>query len=328
MKNLILLIIPITILFVACNNPKYKNVPISHGNPGELVIVMSNESFKSEAGDTLRAIFHADCPGVPMEENIMDMYQIPYNEFIEQNLYHRNIIFQEIKPDAPEAKITIIKDRYAQKQIFVNVLAPNQAEFVKIVSKNRDNLVKLFVEADRDRWVNQLLQQNNKTISKKILDKYSVSITIPTNYVLSEYRDEFAWVSNETKYYSMNILVYTWPISDTSSLDREYLIAMRNSVLKENIPGEREGSHMSTETKYDYPYYELISHKNQETGILRGCWKVQGDFMGGPFVSYTKFDRPRNRMVCVEGFVYHPNEETRDKIRLLEGPLFTFDLVK
>lgn len=328
MKKLLLILVPVFVFFISCNNPEYRNTPVAHGNPGDIVVVMSNESWNSEAGDTLRAVFYEYCSGVPMEEHLFDLHQIPKDKFIDQNKLHRNIIFQEINPDVSEATITINKDRYAQKQVFVNVVAPNQAEFVKIVYKNKNNLIKLFLDADRDRWVEQLTEHSNKTVSDKILKKYNVSLKIPASYYLDEARDNFAWISNETRSYTMSILVYTWPLSDTSSLDREYLIAMRNSVLKENIPGERPGSFMSTETKFDYPYYEIIDHKNQQTAILRGLWKVKGDFMGGPFVSYTKIDKPRNRMVTVEGFVYFPNEEVRDKIRQLEGVLYTFDLVK
>lgn len=328
MKKIIFLIFPVLLTFVGCNNSQLKNVPVAHGLPGDIVVVMKNESWNSEPGDSLRAVFNAYCEGTPMEEYLFDLHQIPYDKFIEVNMLHRNIIFQEIDPSLKEAKITVSKDRYAQKQIFVNIAAPNQAEFAQIVSKSRNSLVKIFLDADRDRWVNLLVNNTNKTVSDKIKTKYFVSINIPLNYILDEYRDNFAWISNETRNYTMNILVYSWPLSDTSSLDREYLIAMRNQVLKENIPGENEGSFMSTETKYDYPAYELVSHKNQQTGILRGLWKVKGDFMGGPFVSYTKIDTQRNRMVSVEGFVYYPNEEVRDKIRELEGVVYTWDFIK
>jgi hypothetical protein len=328
MNKVIWILLILLISLASCNNPKFKNTPVAHGNPGDIVVVINNESWNAEAGDTLRAIFHDYCSGVPLEEHIFDLHQIPKDKFIDQNRLHRNIIFQEINPDVTEATISIIKERYAQKQVFVNVVAPNQAEFVKVLHKHKDGLIKLFLEADRDRWINQLQRHTNKTVSDKLMQKYFISINIPSSYYLDEYREDFAWVSHETRNYSMGILIYSWPISDTTELNREYLIAMRNMVLKENIPGENPGSHMTTETKFDYPSFELSMHKNQQTGILRGLWKVKGDFMGGPFVSYTKIDKPRNRCVTVEGFVYHPNEETRDKIRLLDGVLYTFDLIK
>lgn len=328
MKRALFLLIPVVFAIASCSTGSYNNVPVAHGNPGDIVVIMNNDSWNSEPGDTMRAVFHEYCPGTPMEEHMFDLHQIPYDKFIQANMLHRNIIFQEINKNLNEATISVVKDKYAKNQVFVNIAAPKQAEFVKIVSKNKYSLLQLFADADRDRWLTQLDKHTNKTISEKIGKKFNISIKIPLNFQLDVNRDNFAWISNETKKYTMNILIYSWTLSDTSSLDREYLIAMRNKIVGENIPGEREGSYMSTETKYDYPWYQLTNHKGLETGILKGLWKVKGDFMGGSFVSFTKIDKPRNRMVTVEGFVYHPNEEVRDKIRELEWICYTFDFIK
>jgi hypothetical protein len=328
MKKIWFVLLAISLFVVSCNNPRFKNTPVSHGNPGEIIVVMENGSWNSEPGDTMRAIFHQDCPNLPMEENIFDLYQIPRAKFVEQNMLHRNIIFQEINPDVKEAKITITRDKYAQKQVFVNVVAPNQKAFVEIMSKNKQGLIKLFYESDRNRWVDQIVTHSSEKVSNALLKDYSISLSVPQNYFLDEARKDFAWISFEGNSYSMGILVYEYPLTDSTRFELEYLIARRNEVLQKNVPGERDGSYMTTETKYDYPTLEIQSHKNMETAVMHGLWKVHGDFMGGPFVSYTKIDRPRNRVVTVEGFVYHPNEEVRDQIRQLDGVLYTFDLVK
>ncbi|PLX07611.1 MAG: hypothetical protein C0596_10130 [Marinilabiliales bacterium] len=188
--------------------------------------------------------------------------------------------------------------------------------------------MKLFLEADRDRWIAQLSKNVNQTVADKLMDKYNISIKIPANYYLDVYDDNFAWISHEARQYTMAIFVYTYPLTDSTEFTTSYLIKERNKVLKENVPGSREGSYMTTEVKYDYPYLETITHNGLETAVMRGLWRVQGDFMGGPFVSYTKIDKPRKRVVCVEAYVYYPNEETRDKIRQLEGIIYTYDLVK
>ena len=327
-KRFTIILAFIVLAFYSCNNTGYQNTPMAHGNPGDIILVMNNESWNSEPGDTMKAIFHNYCPAVPLEEHIFDLHQIPLSQFIDQNMLHRNIIYQEIDPKLTEAETTVIKDKYAQNQVFVNISAPNQAEFVKEVSRFRYNLIKLFLEADRDRWIAQLSRNINHTVTDKILEKYNISIKIPANYYLDEYRDDFAWVSHETRKSSMALLIYTYPLTDSTEFTTPYLIKERNNILKENVPGSREGSYMTTEVKHDYPYLEKVIHNGLETAIMRGLWRVHGDFMGGPFVSYTKIDSPRNRVVCVEAYVYFPNEETRDKIRQLEGIIYTFDLVK
>ena len=59
---------------------------------------------------------------------------------------------------------------------------------------------------------------------------------------------------------------------------------------------------------------------------MRGLWRVQGDMMGGPFVSLTRLDEQNNRVIVAEGFVYAPETEKRNFIRRIEAALYTLRL--
>jgi hypothetical protein len=328
MKNLFYLLAIMVLLMSGCKNSNVKTPAYAHGNAGDILVVMNNERWNSESGDTMRAIFHKEIIGVPMEEPMFDLHQIPIQKFVDINMRHKNIIFQEINPDAEETTIKLVKNKYAINQIFVHAIAKSQAEFVQLMSNNQNKLINLFLESDRDRWIEQYSRNLNKTDAEKIKNKYNISIKLPKSYYMDVCEDNFAWLTNSTKKYDMHILIYTYPITDSTRISPEFLIKKRNEIGEKYIPGENPGSHMSTEVKFDYPFLETIEHKNTPTAVMRGLWKVKGDFMGGSFISYTKLDEARNRVVTVEGFVYYPNEELRDKIRQLEGILYTFDLIK
>ncbi len=49
--------------------------------------------------------------------------------------------------------------------------------------------------------------------------------------------------------------------------------------------------------------------------------------MGGPFISLSTFDKERNRIVTVEGFVYAPKFDKRNYLRQVEAILYTLDFV-
>ena len=53
---------------------------------------------------------------------------------------------------------------------------------------------------------------------------------------------------------------------------------------------------------------------------MRGLWRMQGDMMGGPFVSHTRLDEKNHRVVVAEGFVY------ANFMRRIEAALFTLRL--
>ena len=56
---------------------------------------------------------------------------------------------------------------------------------------------------------------------------------------------------------------------------------------------------------------------------VRGLWNVAGDFMGGPYLSYTILDIERQRVVCAEAYVYAPKYNKRNYLRQLEAILLT-----
>jgi hypothetical protein len=56
---------------------------------------------------------------------------------------------------------------------------------------------------------------------------------------------------------------------------------------------------------------------------MRGLWRVEHDFMGGPFVSYTFVDWRKNQIVTVFGYVYQPNKAKRNLLRQVEAIIYS-----
>lgn len=323
---LVILSICLTCTMLQSCMPKTTTMPTAHGSPGDIIVVMSNENWQAEAGDSLRAIFSEFCPNLPFEQPIMDLHQIPYDKFVEMNQLHRNIIFFEKIAGQKNGVVNVENDKYARNQIFVRITAANQTEFVKALCEQRDYIKRLFLTADRDRYIYSFSRSRNEMGEKQIADTFNISISLPSVYRIDEFLDDFSWISYETQKTTNGIFVYEYPLTDTTNLSVEQIIAMRNIVLQKNVPGGREGSYMTTETKFDYPSIETIMHNGTKTAVVHGMWRMHGDFMGGPFVSYSKIDEARQRVVCVEGFVYEPNAPVRDKIRNIEGIIYTYSL--
>lgn len=69
------------------------------------------------------------------------------------------------------------------------------------------------------------------------------------------------------------------------------------------------------------PIFKETMTNNNYTAEIRGLWSVTEDFMGGPFISTSRVDSERARIVTVEGFVYYPNNEKRKYMRWFEALL-------
>ena len=129
-----------------------------------------------------------------------------------------------------------------------------------------------------------------------------------------------------TKVKDVTYKIYVSTIEDgenlkerTSDFKIENLIAVRDSFLKKYIAGPSEGSYMTTELANYPPTYREMDVNGVYCMEVRGLWKVEGDFMGGPFMSRSYYDKKKNDIVTVETFVYAPQHKKRNKIRLMEA---------
>ncbi len=82
---------------------------------------------------------------------------------------------------------------------------------------------------------------------------------------------------------------------------------------------------MRTEPQFT-PIYKEVEFNNVKALESRGLWFVEGDFMGGPFISYTIEDKENERLIVVEGFSYSPSSKKRDVVFELEAILKTIKL--
>jgi hypothetical protein len=55
----------------------------------------------------------------------------------------------------------------------------------------------------------------------------------------------------------------------------------------------------------------------------RGLWRVENDFMGGPFVNLAILDLLQNRVVVLDGYVYAPGKDKRNFLRQVEAMMYS-----
>ena len=303
-----------------------KGKPFAHGEAGKILVVMSDSDWKSVAGDSVRAVFYEECPNMPYDQSYMDLVHVPYEKFVDKNMLNRNIIFYERIAAQKEGELKIEKNKYAIDQTFVRITAANQKDFAKALCDKRKFIINYFISADRERYINSYKYYRNGTGENKIAQHFNISISLPSKYHVDEILNNFSWISYENTKTIYGIFVYDYPLTDSTTLSVDQIVARRNEILEKCVPGGPEGSYMTTETKYDYPSIDTLTHRGTNTAVVHGMWKMHGDFMGGPFVSYTKIDEARQRVVCVEGFVFEPNSPVRDKIREVESIISTYSI--
>ena len=81
---------------------------------------------------------------------------------------------------------------------------------------------------------------------------------------------------------------------------------------------------MTTDKEFVKPVSKVLPNFPAGYAVeTRGMWNVVGDFMGGPFVSYSIVDPTSSKIVTAEGWIFYPNKEKRDLLRQQESILYS-----
>jgi hypothetical protein len=105
------------------------------------------------------------------------------------------------------------------------------------------------------------------------------------------------------------------------------IVRTRDSIGRKYIHGSAPGTRMLTEEAYS-PYFSKTTLAERKTYETKGTWQMKNDFMSGPFINYTIFDKPNKRILVLEGFCYAPSKEKRDLMFELESIIKSVQFLK
>lgn len=290
----------------------------------EVLVVMDKDAWKGEAGRLLYDQLTAPIPGLPQNEPAM---RVTYAEPFQFNgllHYVRNIIHVRID-ESLYTKVSVHKekDRWATGQEVVTLNAPSSRILAEYLEKQGTSLVAWLGEKKRERQADYLESSHSVWVNDKVRARFNAQLYAPEE--MCSYKDtaDFFWVTDHGTRGRIDMVVYSFPYVSGRTFTLDYLVAMRDSVLGEHIQGAFPGSYMTTEKRFT-PSYEAISKNGEYCGVVRGLWEMEGDMMGGPFVSHAHLDEKNQRVVVAETFVYAPGTKKAKLLRRGEASLYTF----
>lgn len=323
--NLYLSIMLILIGMSGCKNgQKSLFTPTSSGRPYEVLVVVNKVQWERPAGRALFDVLDTNVPGLPQPERSFRISTIDKNNFDRVMKIFRNIIIVDISDIYTQTKIKYSRDVYSSPQMIMKIQSPSESDFAEYVKKNAKLIIDFFVKSEMNRQISLLKKKHNENVSTKVKSMFDVDIWIPQELAKYKVGKDFLWASTDRASADMNFVIYSYPYTDKDTFTKKYFLNKRDSVMKINIPGEREGMYMATDTTF--LDVKDIAIKGDYAMEARGLWEMENDMMGGPFVSHARVDRANGRVIVVEGFVYSPDKLKRNVIRQLEASLYTLQL--
>ena len=316
----------LVVLVLASCKKGQKNLftPTSSGRPYEVLVVVNKPVWDRPAGRALFDVLDTNVPGLPQAERSFRISNVDTQHFDRVLKIFRNIIIVDIQDIYTQPKLKFSRDVYASPQMIMTIQAPNEDEFEEFVAKNSKVIIDFFVKAEMNRQITLLKQKHSDVISTKVGSIFDCNIWVPVE--LANYKEgkDFLWASTNRATADMNFVMYSYPYTDKDTFTKDYFIHKRDSVMKANIPGEREGMYMATDSMF--VDVEDIVVKGEYAQEARGLWEMEGDMMGGPFVSHARVDRANGRVIVVEAFIYSPDKLKRNLMRQMEASLYTLRL--
>ena len=300
-------------------------MPNITGGAGEILVVMDNFNWDNSAGELLKDILMEEVPGLPQSEPLFDVIQVTAASFDGFYQFHRSIVLTTIESGL-EPNIRFRENVWAKPQIMVQLEAPTSTELKQLISDNEQRIRNFLIQYDRKRLMDIYEDSKDPAIQKEVADHHQIMLAIPRGYNLDFSTDEYTSVSIETPDLSQVIQIYDYPASGPEDLTTANLIAHRNEFTRNFVQGPREDSYMVIAPMFRPIAFDL-QNNNMSVVELRGLWELENGYMGGPFVSHSVFDPKRNRIVTVDGYVYHPNQKKRVKIKQLEAIIYSMRVI-
>lgn len=325
------------------------NLPKANGKAGEIIVVMDSTQWGGKVGEEVRSIFGGIVPYLPRQEPTFFLNHIDPISFKSILKLQKNIIIvtvlgdkskgnKRLKSHFTEKSLKMIqddpslfmfpkKDEFAKGQEILHLFGESEELLINNIATNKNKLQKIFVDIEAKRFYKSLYTAKGEDgISNHIHEKLNCDLKVPLGYNIALEDDNFIWLRNLSPDIDKNVFVSWVDYSSEDVFSLEGLLKLRTDITKPYIlykPEDPE-SYLLTEVDNFSVFRKELNFKGQYAVEIRGLWKVNKYYMGGPFIGYAMVDESTNRLYYVEAFLYSPGKPQRDIMRELTTIIKTF----
>ena len=299
-------------------------LPNVSGKAGEIVVVIDKDNWEGDIGNAFRELLASDCPYLAQREPLFTLANVPPGSFNNMFKMHRNILILNINPQNQTTGMMYKRDQWARPQSVAQVNAYDKEGALAIIADAKDQLPEFFEAAERDRIIANSILYEELTLRDPVQRLTGGILHFPSGYKLRKETEDFVWIADEKQYINQAVLLYRYPVTGDNPFDADKIIAKRNEVMQANVPGMFDGSYMTTSTAVE-PTTRSLKYHGIDFMETRGFWEVEGDYMGGPFVSHSFYSPDGQDIIVLEAFVHAPRYDKRALLRQVESILYSFE---
>ncbi len=303
---LLAIAIVVSIIVVAsCADEPSKVKPRAIGSPGELLVVVEDKYWDTETGAFLKVLLKDEFPALPQEETLFKKTRIAYSQFKRHFMTYRNVLLVSIRPTEALNRVEYRKNEWAVNQYVAEVIARSPEDIKGLLNQKWPKLKGFFHNGDIASMADSYAALYQPEAVSHIQNNYPFTMYFPKGFKVKKTKGQFSWLDSQRLGSQLGVFVYQCPLDSLGEISAHTLLRFRNNLLRKQVPGENKGSFMTTEEQFPVSV-KHTTFGNRQWTELRGLWKVQGDFMGGPFIDYYCEDKENNQLTMISGYVYAP----------------------
>lgn len=309
---------------------KTRQIVASKGLPSELLLVVDKQVWQSDVADSLISLTQGDVPGLMQHEDFFRVCRIFSSYYTQKYTTMHSKLFVKLDTSLDKPMIGVSYNVVAAPQIEVTVAAPTLLSLRSILSRHAQTIRDYITDHQLSMRSKRLEKEYNHKADSLLRNSLGYSLRIPKELTYIKQGERFLWASTNRNEKDLNIVVYSYPWNRDDISTPEHFVLMRDSVMKENIPGGSPDQWMQT-TKVDgIPILQsrAVRINGKTAFVSNGMWEMKNGGFGGAFVSYSQIDTASATVVVSEGFVYSPSTEKRELLRSLEASIRTLKKVK
>lgn len=297
------------------------------GKIGELVVVIPETQWEDTIGATMRKLFAREVPSLPQSEPEFDMLPVPPAAFADIFKANRSIIQVNISSTVDSSQVIYRQNVWAYPQSVVEIHAKNKADFLTLFQEKGEKIYTYMIQGERNRLAGNYANYQKYEVVGDIKKKFGINIILPVGFIKASNKPDFYWARFDTPEITQSVMLYSFPYTSDSTFTADYLIHHRDSLLHAYVEGPADSSYMISEHRVP-PTMKLMQYKGNYAAEVRGLWRLEGDWMGGPYVLLATLSPDHTRVVVADGWVYAPQKDKRNFVRQLEAMIYSMNFAE
>lgn len=312
----------------------------------DLIYVVADSTEYYELEGSLRQVF-GKVIYTPQPENLFEIKRVPVQR-IDEVKNKKNVIItaplnsgsytsQYINSILDTNVAELVKsdsefvfnkyNLWARNQLVSIMTAPTIEQLNKRMLENHEDILYYFQNISNKRLFESVYNPSyeRKDIEAKLLDQYGWIVYVQADYMLAldKPEDNFVWLRRAPGSDMERWIFVHWiENASPSILDKDSIYSIRNKLTEKYYKSKDETAYV--EIADSYINTKEANFLGRYALMTQGLWRMNDKSMGGPFINYTFYDEPTNRIYMLDGSLYAPKYYKKKLIQQVDVLLQSF----